>query len=269
MNGNHGMYKDLGFVKNQLICGDCSQELKKLPNESIDLILTSPPYYNAKNYSSYQSLDEYMSKLNQIFIECLRLLKPSRMCIVNISPIIEKRESRQTQSKRIPLPFYFVPMMEQIGFEFLEDIIWKKPEGAATHRGIFARHRKPIAYKPNIVTEYILVFKKPADFLIDKILKDDSLIIGEYERTNVWEMTPETRSDHPAPFPEKLAENCIKYYSYENDLVLDPFAGSGTTLKMAKLNNRNYIGIEISQEYCEIINKRLEKYNNESLTTYI
>lgn len=254
---------------NKVICGDSQNELMNFQDNYIDLIVTSPPYYNARDYSYYKSLNDYMSKLKQIFIECLRILKSSRMCIVNISPIIEKRESRQTQSKRIPLPFYFVPMMESIGFEFLEDIIWKKPEGAATHRGIFARHRKPIAYKPNIITEYILVFKKPANFLIDKILRDDSLIMGEYERTNVWEINPETSSEHPAPFPEKLAENCIRYYSYENDIVLDPFAGSGTTLKMAKLNRRNFIGIEINPEYCSLIEKRLSGYINHELDSWV
>jgi DNA modification methylase len=169
------------------------------------------------------------------------------------------REKRSKQSYRIPLPYYFVPMMEKIGFEFLEDIIWKKPEGAAANRnGGFFRSRKPIAYKPNIVTEYILVFKKKSNSLIDKVLKNNSLVDDGYERSNVWEIQPKTKSKHPAPFPDEIADKLIKYYSYESDIVYDPFMGSGTTAKMAKSNKRNYIGSEISSEYCEIIKQRLE-----------
>ena len=105
--------------------------------------------------------------------------------------------------------------MEEIGFEFLEDIIWMKPDGSAPNRnGGFYRHRKPIAYKPNIVTEYILVFKKPAPFLIDKVIKNESLVADGYERTNVWQFNPDTSNWHPAPFPEALAERVIKYYSF-------------------------------------------------------
>ena len=221
---------------------DCLETIKKLDDNSIDLIFTSPPYYNARDYSQYKDVDDYMSQMEEVFKGIERILKPSRMCVVNISPVLVPRESRNKQSYRIPLPFYFVPMMEKIGYEFLEDIIWKKPDGAAPNRnGGFFRHRKPVAYKPNIVTEYVLVFKKKANFLIDKVLKNDSLVEDGYERTNVWEINPETKSWHSAPFPKKLAENIIKYYSYENDIVYDPFAGTGTTGKVADKLNRNFI----------------------------
>lgn len=127
------------------------------------------PYYNAREYSQYKDVADYMAQMEQVFLGIERILKPSRMCVINISPVLVEREKRSEQSYRIPLPFYFVPMMEKIGFEFLEDIIWKKPDGAAANRnGGFYRHRKPVAYKPNIVTEYVLVFKKKANFLIDK-----------------------------------------------------------------------------------------------------
>ena len=182
------------------------------------------------------------------------------MCIINIAPVIVSREKRSEQSYRIPLPFYFVPMMEDLGFEFLEDIIWEKPEGAVPNRnGGFNQHRKPISYKPNVVTEYILVFKKKADFLIDKVLEDRSLVVGDYERTKVWKINPKTASDHPAPFPDELAEKCIKYYSYESNIVLDPFAGSGTTLLMARKLNRRYIGIEINPDYVVSMKQALDQ----------
>jgi DNA modification methylase len=250
----------LDQLLNKVFAEDCLETIKRFEKNSLDLVLTSPPYFNAREYSQYVDIDEYINKMKDIFFEIENVLKPSRMCVINISPVLIERESRSKQSYRIPLPFYFVPMMEEIGFEFLEDIIWLKPEGSAPNRnGGFSRHRKPVAYKPNIVTEYILVFKKPAPFLIDKVLKNDSLVIGEYERTNVWKINPETKSWHPAPFPEKLAEKIIRYYSYEGDIVYDPFAGSGTTGVVCKKLKRNYIMSEMKKEYCKKIEERLRK----------
>ena len=230
--------------------GDCREILPELSD--VDLLTTSPPYFNAKDYSHYKSISEYMVTMTAIFQLALNSINKSRMVIINISPVIVERESRQKQSYRIPLPFYFVPMMEKIGYEFLEDIIWRKPNGAVPNRnGGFFNHRHPVAYKPNIVTEYILVFKKPAPFLIDKVLKDET-VDGDYDKTNVWEFNPETKTDHPAPYPLALPLKCIRYYSYKNDIVLDPFMGSGTTLLAAIKLNRRCIGIEIEEKYCEI-----------------
>jgi DNA modification methylase len=234
---------------NKIYNENCLDTMSMMEDDSIDLVFTSPPYYNAREYSQYSSVADYMREMERVFLGIERVLKPSRMCVVNISPVLIKRQSRSKQSYRIPLPYYFVPMMEKIGFEFLEDIIWKKPDGAAANRnGGFYRHRKPVAYKPNVVTEYVLVFKKKADFLIDKVLQDNSLVDGEYERTNVWEIQPETKSWHTAPFPKKLAENVIRYYSYENEIVFDCFGGSGTTGKVADRLNRKWILSELDTE---------------------
>ncbi len=225
---------------------DCNDTISRLPDNSIDLVFTSPPYYNAREYSQYDGVAEYMLQMERVFVGIERVLKHSRMCVINISPVLVEREKRSEQSYRIPLPFYFVPMMEKIGFEFLEDIIWKKPDGAAANRnGGFYHHRKPVAYKPNIVTEYVLVFKKKANFLIDKVLQNNSLVGDVYERTNVWEIQPETKSWHSAPFPKKLAENVIRYYSYEGETVSDCFAGSGTVGKVAEKLDRRWVMSEV------------------------
>jgi len=248
------------MFENSIIYGDSKIILKTFLENYIDLTVTSPPYYNAKEYSQYECYNEYLEMLEEIFTQVYRVTKPSRMCVVNISPIIIPRESRNDQSYRIPIPYHFVPLMEKIGFEFLENIVWKKPNGAAVNRSAgFYQHRKPVAYKPNIVTEDILVFKKPASFLIDKVLKDEPITDFKIEWTNVWEMNPETKSDHPAPFPIGLSNRVITYYSYKNDIVLDPFAGSGTTLVSAKLLGRKYIGIELSLDY---VNMTITRLNN-------
>lgn len=239
--------------------GDCLEFMRTLPDNSVDLVVTSPPYFNARDYSHYADVNAYMSIMKDICLELLRVINESRMLVINISPVIVPRESRAKQSYRIPLPYYFVPMLESIGFEFLEDIIWKKPDGAAPNRnGGFFRHRKPLAYKPNIVTEYILVFKKPSAKLLDKFIRNDSLVADGYERTNVWEFNPDTSSKHPAPYPLDLPMKCIRYYSYENDVVLDPFMGSGTTGVACVNTNRKFIGCELDESYFNIAVNRID-----------
>jgi DNA modification methylase len=157
--------------------------------------------------------------------------------------------------------------MEEMGWKYIDDIVWVKPEGAAINRnGGFFQHRKPVAYKPNLVSETILVFQKPANFLIDKIVRSydeetlqKSLVNEEYERSNVWLINPETKSKHLAPYPEKLSDNIVKYYSFYGDLVLDPFLGSGTTLVSCKKLGRKGLGYEIHEEYVKMSEKRLKE----------
>jgi len=238
---------------------DCLDGLRLLGDDSVDLIVTSPPYYNAKEYSQYDSYEIYLEFLRDVFILCLRKLKESRMCCVNMSAVIVPRTKRNAQSSRLALPFHFVNLMEAVGYEFLEDIIWVKPEGASKNRnGGFYRHRQPVAYKPNVVNEYIFVFKKPSRFLLDKVvrgytgeIRQASLVTGDYERSNVWHIQPDTASPHPAPYPAELSDKLIRYYSYVGDVVLDPFMGSGTTALSAKKHRRNYIGFEINGEYAK------------------
>ena len=254
-----------GLKLNKIYNMDCVGGMKLLPDNSVDLTVTSPPYFNAKAYSHWDTYEEYLCWLESVFSEVFRVIKQGRMCCVNISTILVSRAKRNDESKRLPLPFHFVNIMEKIGFKFLEDIIWVKPEGASKNRnGGFYQHRQPVAYKPNVINEYIFVFQKPAPFLIDKIVRDykgvikeNSLVCGEYERSNIWYINPETKSKHLAPYPEKLCDNLTRYYSYDGDIVLDMFMGSGTTAVACVRNNRNYIGFEISKEYCEIAEQRI------------
>lgn len=233
----------------------------------IHLTVTSPPYFNVKDYVSYSSYEAYLDTLKQIFTIVYSKTVDGRMCCVNLSNILIPRESRSQESKRIPLAFHFVGLMESIGWKFIEDILWIKPEGAAKNRnGGFFQHRQPLAYKPNTVNEYILVFQKPSTKLIDAIVRSydaytaiSSKVESNYDRTNIWYINPETRSKHPAPYPVELVDRLIRYYSYVGDIVLDPFMGSGTTAVSAKKLNRHWVGYEIHQEYIHMANARLEK----------
>ena len=246
----------------------CIKGLTKMKNENkkIQLTITSPPYYNVKDYVTYTDYKEYLNTLKNVFTLIYDITDDGRMCCVNLSNILIQRESRNSESSRIPLAFHFVPLMEEIGWKFIEDIIWVKPEGAAKNRnGGFFQHRQPVAYKPNIINEYIFVFQKPSKHLIDKIVRGydaitslNSKVNDGYERTNVWKINPETKSKHPAPYPETLVENLIKYYSFCGDLVLDPFVGSGTTSISAFKLNRKSIGFEIHKDYINIFENRIK-----------
>ena len=177
----------------------------KAEEKKIQLTITSPPYYNVKDYVNYSDYKEYLATLKNVFTLIHDITDDGRMCCVNLSNILIQRESRNSESSRIPLAFHFVPLMEDIGWKFIEDIIWVKPEGAAKNRnGGFFQHRQPVAYKPNIVNEYIFVFQKPSKHLIDKIVRGydaitslNSKVTDGYERTNVWKINPETKSKHP------------------------------------------------------------------------
>jgi DNA modification methylase len=257
---------------NNIYNEDCIGEkgMLLIDNDSIHLTCTSPPYYNAKEYASWATYDDYLIFIKKVFTEVYRVLKSGRMCVVNISPILVPRESRQHESKRLNLPAHLSVIMEEIGFKFIEDIQWIKPEGSSKNRnGSFYQNRTPISWKGNIINEYIYVFQKPMDGLIDKIvrsyngeIKEQSLILEDYDRTNVWYMQPVTNSKHPAPFPKDLSDKVVKYYSYINDIVLDPFMGRGTTAISCIDLKRNYIGFEYKEEYIKLAESNIQNFKN-------
>lgn len=254
-------------LRNTIGLGDSEELLKDLPDNSIDLIFTSPPYYNAKpEYSEYLSYEEYLLKMKKIIHECARVLNEGRFFVINISPVLIRRASRSEASKRIAVPFDFHRLFIEEGFEFVDDIIWEKPEGAgwATGRGRrFAADRNPLQYKPVPVTEYVLVYRKKTDKLIDWLIRKHpdqkavklSRIDDGYEVTNIWKITPAHCKEHPAIFPLELAERVIKYYSFKNDVVLDPFGGIGTTAKAAAKLGRRFAIFEMDAKYMKIIKR--------------
>lgn len=258
---------------------DCLDGLEDMKDNQVlvDLTVTSPPYFNVKEYTVYENYKKYLEFLESTFTKVYSVTKPGRLCCVNISNILIERESRSKESKRIPLSFHFVHLMETIGWEFLEDIIWLKPEGAAKNRnGGFYQHRQPVAYKPNVVNEYIFVFKKPSPFLIDKVVRSynslDSLnskVSDEYERSNVWKINPQTRSKHPAPYPLELTNKIITYYSFVGDTVLDPFFGSGTTALSCKAYNRKCVGFEIHSKYIDMFVDEVKTITSRNLETVV
>ncbi|RLG43258.1 MAG: site-specific DNA-methyltransferase [Thermoproteota archaeon] len=262
----------LSSLRNIIACGDCEEILQDLPAASVDLVFTSPPYYNARpEYTDYVNYEEYLLKMRKVIQAVHRVLNEGRFFVMNVSPILIRRTSRNASSRRIAVPFDMHRLFIEEGYDFIDDIIWVKPEGAgwATGRGRrFAADRNPLQYKPVPVTEYVLVYRKRTDKLIDWNIRaypdqeavEASRIDDGYERTNVWEIKPAHDPRHPAIFPLELAEKVIRYYSFKGDIVLDPFAGIGTTGKAAARLGRRFVLIEINPEYARIITEEAKQW---------
>ncbi|GHT72881.1 hypothetical protein FACS189456_2550 [Bacteroidia bacterium] len=252
------------FLKNVVVNADVLEALKYVPNESVHLTFTSPPYYNARDYSIYPSYQAYLEFLERVFKETHRITKEGRFLIVNTSPIIIPRVSRSHSSKRYPIPFDLHPLLVQMGWEFIDDIVWQKPEYSVKNRvGGFHQHRKPLGYKPNSVTEYLMVYRKQTEKLLDWNIRsydyktvEESKVSDEYETTNVWKIDPKSDKIHSAVFPVELCKRVIQYYSYKGDLVFDPFAGSGTLGKTAKALNRMFFLTEQEPKYFEYMQSK-------------
>jgi DNA modification methylase len=262
---------EISAQRNTIALGDAEFVLQEMAARSVDLIFTSPPYYNARpEYSDFITYEEYLLKMRKIIQNCHRVLNEGRFFVMNISPVLLRRASRNEASKRIAVPFDIHRLFVEEGFDFIDDIIWVKPEGAgwATGRGRrFSADRNPLQYKPVPVTEYVLVYRKHTNKLIDwnirsypdqKIL-NESKIQDPYEVTNIWKIHPSHDKRHPAIFPIQLAERIIKYYSFKTDVVLDPFAGIGTTGKAAIKLDRRFVLIEIDQKYIREMMKDLKR----------
>lgn len=259
-------------LRNTIASGDAVQILQDFPEESIDLVFTSPPYYNARpEYEDYISYETYLLKMRQVIRACHRVLNEGRFFVMNISPVLVRRTSRNESSKRIAVPFDIHSVFVEEGFDFIDDIIWVKPEGAgwATGRGRrFAADRNPLQYKPVPVTEYVLVYRKHTKRLIDwnirahpdQELVRASKIADGYETTNIWEITPTFDTEHPAIFPEELAAKVITYYSFVDDVVLDPFAGTGTVGLAATKLKRRFVLVDKEPKYVDVMRNRAKNW---------
>ena len=149
---------------NCVVNADTLEVMKEIKNESIHLTFTSPPYYNARDYSIYDSYDSYLKFLTKVFKQVYRITKEGRFFVLNTSPIIIPRVGRKYSSKRYPIPYDIHHYLIKMGWEFIDDIIWVKPEPSAKNRVAgFNQHRKPLAYKPNCISESVMVYRKQSD----------------------------------------------------------------------------------------------------------
>jgi len=244
----------------KIIIGDC-RRMRRVNDNSVDLIVTSPPYYNAKEYAQWDSLGSYLRDMKEAFQECYRVLKPGRKFCLNISDLPEKGK---WGVKWIPLGARLLLICQEVGFEIADRIIWFKTPMKGFQYGSLPYPPSPLICDS---IEYIFVLRKPGkpDYrYISKEMREASrLRRNEYAEftKQIWTIRRVRESEningHIAPFPDEIPRRCIKLYSFVGDTVLDPFGGSGTTTKVAIENKRNSILYEIKKEYLNIIKEKI------------
>ncbi len=251
----------------KIIVGDsrCMQEIK---NESIDLIVTSPPYWQLKDYGSKNQIgfndnyEEYINNLNLVWKECFRVLKPGCRMIINIGDQFA-RSVYYGRYKVIPIRTEIIKFAEAIGFDYMGSIIWQKKTtmnttGGATVMGSYPYPRNGII---EIDYEFILIFKKTGESpKVPKEIKELSRLTKEEWKEYFlghWHFNGVKQDKHIAMFPEELPKRIIKMFSFVGDTVLDPFLGSGTTCLAAQNLKRNSVGYEINEAFLPIIKEKL------------
>ena len=236
-------------IKN-LIFNKTSESMDDLVDNCVALTVTSPPYNVGKLSDSNLEDGEYWKLIEKCFEEVYRVTESGGRLVINVANLGRK--------PYIPFSNMFTEIMLNLGFIMRGEIIWQKSKGANAN---FAWGSWLSASNPVIrdIHEYCLVFSK--DGMSKGVKGKSTLEKDEFMEStlSIWNINPARakKIGHPAPFPEELVKRFINLYSYEQDLILDPFIGSGTTAIAAKNLNRNYIGYDINENYCDLANKRI------------
>lgn len=244
------VHNKLGKHLNTVLCKD-STNLSIIPDSSVHLMVTSPPYNVGKDYDKDMGIDEYLQMLDGVFAETYRILVNGGRACINIANVGRK--------PYIPFHSYIIELMAKNGFLMRGEVIWGKGAGAGTSTawGSWMSATNPTLRDTH---EYILIFSK-GKFNRDRgentITKDQFL---EYTKS-VWTFQPESakKVNHPAPYPVELPYRCIQLYTFEGDVVFDPFSGSGSTAIAAIRSNRNFLMVDKSRAYAKITKERIGK----------
>lgn len=235
-----------------------SENMKELPDNSIHLMITSPPYNVGKDYDQNLSLPEYLKLLNNVLKETHRVLVTGGRVAINVANVGRK--------PYIPLHFYIIKIMLGLGFSMRGEIIWNKSASSGTS---FAWGSWKSAANPVLrdVHEYILIFSKDS-YSRKKDTRQDTITNQEFMdyTKSIWTFSSASakKIGHPAPFPEELPRRIIQLYSFKGDIVLDPFMGSGQTAIAALKSGRHFIGYEIDKNYQQLATNRVKEFINQS-----
>lgn len=233
-----------------------SENMSELPDTSVHLMLTSPPYNVSKDYDENLSLNEYLALLERVLKEVKRVLVVGGRVCINIANIGRK--------PYIPLTMYVNQIMLDLGFLMRGEIIWDKSasSGVSMAWGSYKSASNPVLRDTH---EYILVFSK-GEFKRNKKGKVDSISKENFMQwsKSIWHFNAVSakKIGHPAPFPIELPKRLIEFYSFENDIILDPFIGSGTSALAALSLKRKFIGYEINEDYIKLANSRINEVQN-------
>lgn len=240
---------------NKFILGS-STNMEAIPDNSVHLMITSPPYNVSKEYDEDLSLAEYLNLLHQVFLETFRVLTSGGRVCINIANLGRK--------PYIPLSDYISKIMIDIGFLMRGEIIWNKAASASpsTAWGSWQSAANPILRD---IHEYILIFSK-GEYKRERSKEEIELRRNTISKEqfmewtkSIWTMNAESarRIGHPAPFPEELPYRLIQLYSFTNDIILDPFIGSGTTAVAALKSNRYFVGYDTNEDYIKLAKDRV------------
>jgi len=262
---------------NKIYNEDCLDTISKICDNSIDLIITSPPYFAGKEYEETYKTDhgymKYIDLLKDVFIKSYRILKPGGHLWINIDDVHTSLKSIYKKNKVLPTHAILIVELSKI-YDYKEMILWRKIRGkhasGGSQRllGSYGRFKSPGSIPIVQECEYILWFKKPGirTDLSDEKRKESALTNNEFNTfgMQIWDVKSEKakRIGHPAPFPIEIPERIIKLGSFVGDTIYDPFMGSGTTAIACAENERNYIGSEKNTEYYILAKNRLNQLNN-------
>ena len=242
---------------NRILCGDALNLLAGMPSESVDLVITSPPYnfghaYAQDAHDDTHEWNEYFATLNAIWKECARVLRPGGRMAVNVQPLF---------SDYVPTHHIISNQLLGLGLLWKAEFLWEKNNYNAKYTA-WGSWKSPSMPYIKYTWEFVEVFDKGTHKKTGQ-REDIDITADEFKEWVIgrWKITPEHRMkefDHPAMFPEELPRRIMKLFSYRNDIVLDPFNGAGTTTLAAAKSGRRFIGIDISRQYCETAIRRLQ-----------
>lgn len=254
-------------TNHKVIIGD-SRDMTELQDKSVHLIITSPPYWQLKDYGTanqigfYDSYEGYINNLNLVWKECFRVLNDGCRLCINIGDQFA-RSVYYGRYKIIPIRTEIIKFCETIGFDYMGAIIWQKATtmnttGGATIMGSFPYPRNGII---KLDYEFILIFKKLGDApIVSREIKEKSeMSKAEWNQyfTGHWNFNGVKQDNHLAMYPEELPRRLIKMFSFVGDTILDPFLGSGTTILAAKNSDRNSIGFEVNRKFLPTIKEKI------------
>ncbi len=261
-------------TQHRLHLGD-ARDLSWVPNESIHLVVTSPPYFNLKKYNDHEhqlgDMDDYEAfhdELDRVWEHCYRALVPGGRLVCNVGDVCVARRKNNGRHLVLPLHADISVRCRRIGFDYLTPILWNKIANASFEAGGSGGGFLGKPYEPNAIikndVEYILMLRKPGGYRkpTDQQRAESRLSKEEQSRwfRPIWtDLTGASTREHPAPYPEELAYRLIRMFSFTTDTVLDPFGGTGTTTVAALRADRNSLFNELDPEYFDMAKKRIAK----------